>query len=1058
MKKEIGIKMKFKYIIMLMGMLIMLSSFASAEEVFNTNAESCNSYVRESSSLNYQSFELLNSKAIDHMRIRATRDNVNFGSISFWISSDSAGVNNVTSITVKSYAELPLYGSAYYLEWTEIDFEHSEELVAGTTYYIQYTSSELGSIRWCLDTTNPYSEGSHSINSNYDLFAKLYSPTSVDLNKGLVAYYALDQKDFAKDSTGRYSSGPAFPVTDAPIFVESGFSNGARYFDGINDRYGIVSSSTQELFEPLRPFTVSVIINQSSYDEGIILGGEFEFGVNSAGKVMATWYGSGYVTALSDITLSLNEYHFIQYISDGETLRFIIDGVEDINSFNVSAQNSAYSTVSWSIGEGQYKGNFKGIIDELSVYDRALTVEESAEWYNEGEGNFYNHLNPFGDHESLYEDLISYYSFDNNISTDDWGLKHADPVNTGVSAECVLGQCQTFDGSSAYLNITDQEWFESNEDVTLSMWVNQQNINSNDEYLFSKGLRIFTDEGNMFISPTGSEHRVTFSTSEYLTNGEWFHLGVVFNGTETTSSDRLKIYINGVLINIIEQGTLPTTTGSSYQDMIIGKKEIFNFAHFQGKMDEFGLWDRALSASEINYLYNDNKGVVLNQKFRLESDLLINLTDYFSFNILDNQDSLWADYGANQFSSEDEPVHSREGILGGAYAFSTNSDHILALPGVFSTKNKTFSIWYKSNNYGNSNNEFLLDSRTSGYNEFNIMVDSSGVIKLFHNEDSSTPWMYGNIVVDDGDWHHLAVTYNNHNTELKLYIDGILDVSRDDEDGVISGTALNLGNRYNSIAGNLENAILDEVGVWSRVLSANEIKSLYNFGYGSALLGGQFDIPEIDINLHSPFSGAIINYSNSQEFVANITARKGLINCSLILDGDIFQSINYSSTSLFEINETFVGFKNKGPYEWYINCQSETTSQNSVKQIITFNNPSLKLITSLVIDDSPITDLTININSEFDDRNVSNSSSEIVYSPAYSEQVNITIDDVRYAYYSKLFDLNLDSLNVIDISLAALYNLSPILREQDGSPFDFNEQMNGASCSVFDEQIVPNDY
>jgi len=89
-----------------------------------------------------------------------------------------------------------------------------------------------------------------------------------------------------------------------------------------------------------------------------------------------------------------------------------------------------------------------------------------------------------------------------------------------------------------------------------------------------------------------------------LSLSTWMHVAVTSDGGE------LKIYVNGVEVN-------STTAGSS----------AITFDHFtagcgsngtsgdnwNGAIDEFGVWQRALSADEVTQLYNSGNGLAYSE-------------------------------------------------------------------------------------------------------------------------------------------------------------------------------------------------------------------------------------------------------------------------------------------------------------------------------------------------------------------------------------------------------------------------------------------------------------
>jgi len=89
-----------------------------------------------------------------------------------------------------------------------------------------------------------------------------------------------------------------------------------------------------------------------------------------------------------------------------------------------------------------------------------------------------------------------------------------------------------------------------------------------------------------------------------------------------------------------------------------------------------------------------------------------------------------------------------------------------------------------------------------------------------------------------GAWHHLVATYDGSKTVggMKIYIDGSSQALTDISFG---GTYAGMNNTASKVyiggfadASPSFNGIIDEVGIWSKVLTQAEVTSLYNSGSG----------------------------------------------------------------------------------------------------------------------------------------------------------------------------------------------------------------------------------
>lgn len=116
-----------------------------------------------------------------------------------------------------------------------------------------------------------------------------------------------------------------------------------------------------------------------------------------------------------------------------------------------------------------------------------------------------------------------------------------------------------------------------------------------------------------------------------------------------------------------------------------------------------------------------------------------------------------------------------------------------------------------------SYNFWLLKATGGYYPRLNVSSDGSG----YAAADADTP-------VTAGSWVHLAAVYNG--TDLRIYRNGSLDITPVSySSGIHNGTAEFRLGRHSSSAYPYD-GLLDEVAIFDRALSADEIISIYNYG------------------------------------------------------------------------------------------------------------------------------------------------------------------------------------------------------------------------------------
>jgi len=137
------------------------------------------------------------------------------------------------------------------------------------------------------------------------------------------------------------------------------------------------------------------------------------------------------------------------------------------------------------------------------------------------------------------------------------------------------------------------------------------------------------------------------------------------------------------------------------------------------------------------------------------------------------------------------------------------------------------------------------------------------VVRIFNTE--------GTTKLNDGNWHHIAFTYNYTTKEVKAYVNGSLELTV--TIALFRSKAIAIG--WNGTAQNFEGNV-DECGLWYSVLSASEITDIYNLGvptdlsdlspYGYWRNGDGDTYPTLTDNGSGSNSGTMENMS-SEDFV-----------------------------------------------------------------------------------------------------------------------------------------------------------------------------------------------
>jgi hypothetical protein len=152
-----------------------------------------------------------------------------------------------------------------------------------------------------------------------------------------------------------------------------------------------------------------------------------------------------------------------------------------------------------------------------------------------------------------------------------------------------------FNGTSDYIDLQDMSFPSGNSSRSVCFWINATASTSND-YIFYYGRASVNNRFSIYRDRTDGKLKFSayandWNTGHVLSTGVWRHVAFTFDGRV------LKLYIDG---NFVASTT--TTCDTVLEKAYIGcHGDIIAF--FGGMLDEFAIFDEALSESEIKTMY-----------------------------------------------------------------------------------------------------------------------------------------------------------------------------------------------------------------------------------------------------------------------------------------------------------------------------------------------------------------------------------------------------------------------------------------------------------------------
>ncbi|MCE3076330.1 LamG-like jellyroll fold domain-containing protein [Chryseobacterium gwangjuense] len=180
-------------------------------------------------------------------------------------------------------------------------------------------------------------------------------------------------------------------------------------------------------------------------------------------------------------------------------------------------------------------------------------------------------------------------------------------------------------------------------------------------------------------------------------------------------------------------------------------------------------------------------------------------------------------------------VHAQQKALN----FDGVNDYIQTnFPGVLGTTARTVEAWVKTSTAAG---EMLIadwGSDTTNGQRFTVRLVALTGGNYSVRVEVKGGGLNGTAVVNDGNWHHIAVTYDNSlsSNQYKIYVDGVLNV----QGGVgltantVSSTNLIIGRRIVASFGGYFNGTIDDVRIWNVARTQANIQSSMNLEFCTA--------------------------------------------------------------------------------------------------------------------------------------------------------------------------------------------------------------------------------
>ena len=168
----------------------------------------------------------------------------------------------------------------------------------------------------------------------------------------------------------------------------------------------------------------------------------------------------------------------------------------------------------------------------------------------------------------------------------------------------------SFDGIADYIDCGNSSSVNILGDITISAWIYANNFNTDHGIVSKSGLYDFITNSDQSIPPldklrwTAGGNAPTIFTNA-ISGNQWLHLVAVYSSVSGKS-----VYLNGNLFaSNTQTGVTPPNT--NYR-LYLGAHQPFavDYWSWNGKLDDIGLWNRALTQQEVTNLYLSTTPVI----------------------------------------------------------------------------------------------------------------------------------------------------------------------------------------------------------------------------------------------------------------------------------------------------------------------------------------------------------------------------------------------------------------------------------------------------------------
>jgi hypothetical protein len=609
-------------------------------------------------------------------------------------------------------------------------------------------------------------------------------------NDGLVAWYKMDEGTGTLTTADSSGNGNTGYLTNSPAWT-NGVVGSALKFNGTSQ---FIYIPTNSVFTIVTNLTVSSWCNWfGGSSENCIVDRAYGYATtilgSSGGNIKIYYQRDG--SWVTSVAIPQNKWINISWTLTASSLNLYTNGILAASTTPSGGVSSLLNNVVaiGSIGAGGWY--FNGSIDDVRIYNRALSASEIT---------------------AIYQAEAGIYAIDSSTNN------NLTVVNDGIYTNGAVGGGLAFSLSpnpakasiSAALDIT-------NGSITLCAWCYPTNLQSYNRIVLKRNgdtapesYSLGLHNGKVSFENSSTNGYNQYNSIPTISSNTFSHVAITYTWGNSASTTT---YINGVAVSgtyDIGNGTSTSSDASPTYPVTIGG-ESNSFYGFGGVLDDVRIYNRALTANEIANIYRAKFG-----NYTVDSS------------------------GNNNLTVVNDGVYTN-GVVGGGLAFSLSPNPAKAsISAALDITNGSITLcaWCYPTNLQSYNRIVLKRNGDTAPESYSLGLHNGKV--SFENSSTNGYNQYNSIpTISSNTFSHVAITYTwGNSASTTTYINGVA-VSGTYDIGNGTSTSSDASPTYPVTIGGESNSfygfggVLDDVRIYNRALSSDEILKLYNGGYGS---------------------------------------------------------------------------------------------------------------------------------------------------------------------------------------------------------------------------------